>query len=52
MYWARNDENGDPGSMRLSSFAHSENGGGRSSRGNYNSEHVLWVDSDGFPLVG
>lgn len=51
IYWARKDENGNPGSMRLSSFSHVENSGGRSSRGNYGTERVLWIDSDGIPEV-
>jgi hypothetical protein len=51
VYWACSENATHPASMRLSHFQHVENRGGRSSRGDFSSETVIWIDSDGFPLV-
>lgn len=39
----------NPRQTRVSKFTHVENQGGLSSRGQLNSEKVLWQDTDGFP---
>ena len=47
LYWGHKDQSSE--GMRISSFSHSENQGGLTSRGVPNSEKVLWHDKDGFP---
>jgi len=47
LYWGHKDASSQ--GMRISSFAHSENQGGLTSRGVAKSEKILWHDSDGFP---
>eukprot|EP00050_Salpingoeca_kvevrii_P007362 m.295683 g.295683 ORF g.295683 m.295683 type:complete len:777 (-) comp13240_c0_seq1:505-2835(-) len=48
VYWSPKN----PEFFRISRFEHKENSGGLSSRGDFDSEEILWTDTDGYYFNG